>query len=253
MRAIVCTVLAVFLLAACTKPLDTVIPSNRADWDSKLAPVVQKLGEEDRALFTGYMVRHMMGSAVGAIFGQADAQAAAAIPIGTTIGQAIAEQRQWDVDQAKKAAEVAARQQEEKARAQALKEEAEAKAAALRQQMQDAVTVALVKKSFRPEDVSARRFRGEQLLDVAFKNTGDKVLAGVSGTLVFTDLFEKDVGRVYFKMTEKVPPGGSYIFNGSRDYNEFIAEHRAIKNLQEGQYTTRFETDMIVWLSGFLC
>lgn len=236
--------LAVALLAACSKPLDTVIPTNPDDWDSKLAPAVKKLSEEDRQLFNAYMARRMMGSILGGLFGQKPE--ASAITPGTTIGQAIAEQKAWMAEQER---EEAARARKE-AEAAALKREAEAKAAAARKALDDAVTVALVDRGFLPSDYRAGRILDQQTISIAIKNTSGKPIAGVSGRLAFIDMFDKEVGAVTFKSTETIAPDETYTWEGSRDYNQFMAGHRAVRDLEDGKFKTRFEPEAIVFVDG---
>lgn len=236
--------LVVAALTACTQPLDTVIPSNQAEWDKTLAPVIKKLDERDRQLFAAYMARHMMGAALGAAFGGKSVDAA--IPIGTTIAQAISEQKTWMAEQAKAEAERARKEAE----AAALKKEAQAKADVLRQQLSDAVTVALLAKPFAPANPAANQYSDRQLFKIAVKNTSDKTIAGVAGQLTFVDMFGKDVGAVGFKVTESIAAGSSYIWSGERKYNQFLPAHRAVHDLEEGKYTTRFEPEALVFSDG---
>ena len=49
------------ILLACSKPTDTIIPSDMSKWDSELAPAINKLSEEDKKLATGYLMRAKMG------------------------------------------------------------------------------------------------------------------------------------------------------------------------------------------------
>lgn len=241
-------VLALALLSACTQPRDTVIPSNPAEWDSKLAPVVQKLSPQDRADFTAYMTRHMLGTALGAVFGQ-DTKGAA-IPFGTTVGQAIAEQRQWATQQRKEHARVEADAEKKAADAAALKEKTEAAAEESRKAMRDAVTVALMDKTFLPSDFRAGRALDMQYFTLAIENTSDKPIAGVSGRLQFIDLFNADVGEMTFKVAHAIAPGATYTWKGERQYNEFIREQRAVRDLESGQYKTRFIATSIVFADG---
>ncbi|MDV7396312.1 hypothetical protein RZS08_33265, partial [Arthrospira platensis SPKY1] len=45
------------VLVACSKPYDTVIPSDMSAWDKELAPVVKELSDEDRKLFSAFVAR----------------------------------------------------------------------------------------------------------------------------------------------------------------------------------------------------
>jgi hypothetical protein len=51
-------------------------------------------------------------------------------------------------------------------------------------------------------------------------------------------------------MSERIPPGEAAQWIGTRDYNQFVAEHKAVWNLEEGQYTTRFIPEAVVFEDG---
>jgi hypothetical protein len=220
----------VSLLAACSKPSDTVIPSDMSSWDTKLAPVMEKLSEEDRVLASGYLVRLKMREALSGKDG---------IPAGTTLGQAIEEQRKWVATQKDQEAEEAAlKEKVQKEREQALA------------RISQAVTVTLIEKGTRSANFQAGRLSDQQTFRIGVKNKSDKALKGVAGSLVFIDIFDKQVGRVSFKVAETIPPGQVYVWEGARDYNQFIPEEKAVWNLEEGKYRTIFEPDTLVYDDG---
>lgn len=74
----------VLTLAACSKPTDTIVPTSIDTIDS-IKPLIAKLAENEKELFINYILRHRREGA---------------IPKGTTIGMAIAEQRKFDELQA---------------------------------------------------------------------------------------------------------------------------------------------------------
>lgn len=223
-------VVAIALFAAgCSKPQDTVIPSDMSKWDTELAPQVKKLSDEDQKLAIGYITRAKLGEVLGG----------KGVTFGTTLGEAITQQKAW----------VAERQEEEK-KAAALKAEVEKAEAAHAAQVARAVTVSLISKKELPRDYELRRYSEEQEFRIAVKNTSEKAISGVAGTLEFIDVFDKVVGAVSFKITESLAPGGGTIWTGSRDYNQFLAEHRAVWNLEEGKYKTRFVPGTIVFADG---
>lgn len=223
-------------LAACTKPMDVVIPSDVAKWDQDLAPAVKKLKTEEQQLLQNYLMRVKMSEALKG----------AGMPVGTTVGAAIAAQLKWDAEQAVLLAAERAKSLEEKALKERLaKEEAEAKAL-----LGNAVTVVLVSKGQEPENPSAGRYSPRQTFTIGVTNKAEKIVAGVSGQLVFVDMFDKVVGSVSFDITEPISPYMDVKWHGARDYNQFIAAHRAVWDLKEGAYTTRFEPKAIVYDDG---
>lgn len=241
-KAILTLLGTVVLLAACSKATDTVIPSDMATWDKDLAPVVQKLKEEEKKLFVGYVARMKMAE----VF----AKDKAGIPFGMTVGQAIEEQRKWQEEFAKAEAEAKAERDRKEAEELALKAKLEAESAGVLKQINDAVTVTLLSKRELGRDFEARRISDTQEFVIGAENLSDKELAGVSGELEFIDVFDKVVGSVSFRISENIKPGATYKWVGSRDYNQFIDTHRAVWNLEEGKYTTRFTPEALVYVDG---
>ncbi len=229
MKKSLAVVAITLLVAACSKPQDTIIPSEMSKWDSELAPQVKKLSEEDQKLAIGYITRAKLGEVFGG----------KGVAFGTTLGDAINQQKAWVAEQA-----------EAEKKAAALKAEVEKAAAAHAAQVSRAVTVSLISKRELPSNYELRRYSEAQEFKIAVKNTSEKAISGVSGTLEFIDIFDKVVGTVSFKISENLAPGGGTVWTGSRDYNQFIAEHRAVWNLEEGKYKTRFVPGTIVFADG---
>lgn len=223
------TLLAAAALAGCSKPTETIIPSDMSAWDKELAPQVKKLSEEDRRLFAAYVARAKIGEAF----------AGKGVPLGTTVGQAIDEQRKWLVLQEQKAAEELA-----------LKEKLEKERLAAEAAIASAVTVTLLDKRELPRDWEVRRISDTQVFKIGVQNKSDKEIVGIAGTLEFVDVFDKRVGAVSFGISERLKPGQDFVWTGSRDYNQFIDEHKAVWNLEKGKYTTRFKPEQVVFADG---
>lgn len=220
---------AFILLAGCGKPTDAVIPSDVAKWDKELAPQIQKLSEADRKRVAAYLMRAKVGEIIGG----------AGVQPGTTIGQALAEQQKWEVEQAAKRAEE-----------EALKRKLEQDRAAAAERINRAVTVTLLDKRELPSDFRARRYSQQQQFRIGVQNISDKPIIGVSGEIKFIDVFDKEVGAVSFRISERIAPGATYTWTGVRDYNQFIDSHRALWDLEKGKYKTRFVPEMIVYEDG---
>lgn len=211
-------------LVACGDSKSTLIPSDMSKWDTELAETAKKLPEEEKRLFAGYMIRAKMGEALGG----------KGIPPGTTIGDAIAEQKKFVEAQEKQAAESAA-----------LKAKIEKQRQEARQQINGAITVAVTRLKLLEVAYSK-----QQVIQLGFQNNGTRDIAGVKGAMKFIDMFDKEVGEITFSYTDGVKAGGTGSWVGSRRYNEFIPEHRAIAGLQEGQYKAVFEPEMVVFSDG---
>lgn len=221
--------MALALVTGCTKPTDTVIPSDMSKWDTELAPALRKLPEEDRKLVAAYLVRAKLMESLSK----------EPIPIGITVGDVLAKQKQWQAEEEKKAAE-----------AKALKEKLDREQQEARLAMSHAVTVTFLSKRQIPKNWELNRYRDVQQLSIGVENKSDKEIVGVSGELHFIDVFDKDVGSVNFGISERIKPGGTFRWAGERQYNEFVESHKAIWNLEDGKYTTRFVPEAVVFADG---
>lgn len=229
MKRTIALLFCIAALGGCSKPTDAVIPSDMATWDKELAPHLKKLSDEDREKVAGYLMR----AKVGEVFG------GKGMPPGTTIGQALEEQKKWEAEQAAKRAEE-----------EALKKKLEQERAAAIEQLNKAVTVTLLGKQELPKNYDAGRYSEYQQFRIGVQNNSDKPLTGVAGEIKFIDVFDKEVGAVSFRITENILPGKSATWTGGRDYNQFIDSHQAVWNLEEGKYTTKFIPDMVVFQDG---
>lgn len=212
------------LIAACSDPRATLIPSDMATWDKSLAPTIEKLTPEEKKLFAAWVVRTKLSESFGG----------EPMPVGVTVAQALEQQKKWaDERQAKEAEE------------RALKEKLLAEQAAIAKQIDDTVTVTVLNLELEKEGFVQR-----QAIKIGLKNKGDKDIKGVSGSIKFIDIFDKKVGEMTFGYDKGLKAGSETSWSGVRDYNQFIAEHKAIANLQSGKYTTKFEPEMIVFEDG---
>ena len=71
-------------LVGCSNPKSAQIPTDPEKWE-ELKPQIEKLNEEDKKLLTQFLMRKGMGAAFGGD----------GIEPGTTVGDAIKEQKKW--------------------------------------------------------------------------------------------------------------------------------------------------------------
>lgn len=216
-------------LVACSNPHDAPVPSDMSKWDTELKPAIQKLPEEEKELLAGYLMRMKMSEAFGG----------GPPKVGLTVGTAISEQKKWVEEQKAKEAE-----------AKALKEKIEAERAALKKTVDGTLTVAVVELKLQKANYQAGTYSDSQVIRLALQNKGTKDIKGVKGDIKFIDIFDKTVGTIGFGYDDGIPAGKTKTWVGSRDYNQFLPEHKAIANLEEGKYTTRFEPEIIIFTDG---
>lgn len=229
MKHIAALLISTAVIYGCSNPTDAVIPSDMTAWDKDLAPELKKLPDADREKVAAYLMRAKMGEVFGG----------KGVPPGTTIGQALKAQKTWEAAQAAKRAEE-----------EALKKKLEQERAAAVEQLNKAVTVTLLAKRELPKNYDAGRYSEYQAFRIGVQNNSDKAVAGVAGEIKFIDVFDKEVGAVNFRISENIEPGKSATWTGGRDYNQFLDQHRAVWNLEEGKYTTKFAPEMVVFKDG---
>ena len=234
------------MLSACSKPHDVVIPAELAEWDRVLVPAAKKLNDEDRALFSAYTARHLMAGALAPLARGTSGNPHTGIPLGMTIGQAIAEQRAFVSQMEAKAAEDRALKEKQKA----LDEKREAEAAKVRAAIDKVLSVSFATKGVQPANPAERQYRDLQWVEVWMHNKSPKEIAGVQGDLDFIDLFGEKVATLEIKATDSIRPSEMIVWGGERPYNQFEPSHRALHGLDKGKFKTEFRPTAVVFADG---
>lgn len=224
----------VALLAACSNPLDTPVPKDLGGLEA-IKPAIEKLKPEERELFTGYMLRHTVGAAMGKAFGVA----AEPIPDGMTVGKAIEDQRGFV---AKQKAEAEAKKMAQ--------EKAEAERKALIAQMATVLAVrlsdlSLHRATYRDMDVKSRID-----LTFEFENKGTKDISGVKGRATFKDKFGDLISASSLKVEDVLPAGKTTTVRLSRNFNQFDNEDRLLANADAGSITFELAPEVVLFADG---
>lgn len=222
-------VLSFSVLTGCSNPKSTVIPKDVSKWDTELKPAIEKLADEEKGLFAGYLMRAKLGEAFGG----------GGIPDGMTVGKAIETQKEW-------IAKTGSKDKESKA----LREKLEQERLVLRKQVDELLTVTVLSLKIEPADFQSGKPFDRQMLKLGFQNKGKKDILGVMGSVHFIDIFDKDIGSVSFKYDDGIKAGATATWSGGRRYNEFLPEHRAIAGLSKGKYMVKFEPEMVIFADG---
>ncbi|WAW01165.1 hypothetical protein NB644_09475 [Oxalobacter formigenes] len=221
-RALLC--LLVIFLSACSDPKSTVIPVDPDKWETSLKEPAAKLPEEEKRMLAAWIIR----SKAKELFGGEK------MKDGTTIGQAIDEQRKFEE-----------KQKEKQIEEEALRNEIEKRKADLKEKIHNALTVTVL-------DIwnSKEGYQEYQNVSLGIQNNSERDINGLMGMLVFTDMFGQDIGKLRIKYEEGVPAGQIITWNGSREYNQFLADHKEIAKLRKGKYTVRFDPESIIFADG---
>lgn len=218
-------------LAGCGSSKSVVIPSDPARWD-QLADATKKLGDDDRKAVGAYLMRMGLSSALAGGKG--------AMPPGTTIGDAIRDQKDFEV-----------KQQAEQAQAEALKAKVEAQRAAAIAKLGQSATVVVSELRVLPKNYEAGRFSERLDLVLAAQNHTLKSISGIKGALIFKDQFGADIAHINLSLDEDVAPNSSRAITGyGKDINQFEASDTKLAVTPLSKMHVVFEPAMIVFGDG---
>ncbi|MGF6665310.1 hypothetical protein QF000_006978 [Paraburkholderia atlantica] len=216
-------------LTACSKPTEVVLPTDVSQWNDDFAKKIKGLSDGDKQLLAGYMARVKVGHA----FGGQD------IPPGTTVGQAIDAQKQW-----------IAQQDQYKAQQEQLKQQLQAKQAAAAAELSKTIVMTFLEQKHVPQDFHAGRYENQWDIRIGVKNTGTKALKGVRGLLIVKNTFGDVITQTRLNIEADIPPGGDYVWNGSRKLNQFDSEDQKLMSLEDGKFSTEILPILAVFADG---
>lgn len=230
MKKRIAAVCAALLVAACSKPMDAVIPASKDEQAEFVEKVISKLSEDDKKLYASWLIRRGLASAF---------TNAPLVPPGTTVAQAITEQKEW------------LRQQEvAKAEEIRLTQEREAARQAAQQAIQQAAKIKFGGHELRPKNYQANRYSDQQVIYLEVGNLSEKVIHGIKAKLRYIDLFGETIFTVPFEVTDTISPQHGIHWAGTRDLNQFIEADKRLMNLDQNKYSTEITIQMIVFADG---
>ena len=228
------TLFTVSLILVCLgigcRDVDTVIPKDLSKWDTDLKPAVAKLSDEDKHLFTGYVMRMKLTSALSGV---------GVIPEGTTIAKGISDQKAWlEIRKAQKAEE------------DALKAKVDTERQAMITTLNKSVTMVLQSWGQSPKDIHNHKFRDTFDFNVAVQNKSAKAIKGIQGDVTIKDTFGDIITVLKFSIEEDIAPGASYVGEFSKELNQFKSADVRLMNLEEGKFTSSAVPVAVVFADG---
>lgn len=236
MRFSYIAIIALLIVAGCSNPKDTIIPSKLDSLDS-IGVSLKKLSPEDQELFAGYFMRHAIGAKMGGLFGLKSTP----IPEGMTLGKAIDDQRAFLAANASKEAD------EKALKEKVLKERERAMGA-----MRSAVTVTLVSKKIATETMSGIETDRKIEVVIAYQNNTDKAVAGVKGTLEVQDIFGDELSGFAVSNETTIEPGATVTWTGGRSVKFSMNSNKDEKlaGLADDKYKVIWNPKMIIFGDG---
>ena len=176
--------------------------------------------EESRMLHA-YVIRAGMAEVFG---GEAPKLA------GQTIGDLIETQRLFEAE--------AKAQEEEQDR---LAAEARAREEAIAAELRKTISFGVYDKSFQASDIMSGRYSDYVVIKCTYENTSEKNVRAFTGSLRFTDLFGKPIYESGLTISDPVAAGERGNWSGTIEYNQFMDEHKSLRN-------TKLEDMKVIWL-----
>ncbi len=232
----------VCFLVACSNPKDIVLGPEPLKTLESNGDSIRKLSEEDRKLLVGFMMAH---EALKNLGGSKDLPTLT----GLTVGEVLAKAQEWKKKQAEQAEEEKKRQQE----VEALQKKVEAERKAIADRISSVITVAVVSKRVLPEDMDARRFEDQLVINYAVKNKGDKDIRLLKGKMEFFDAAGDKIGYLPLTFEERISEHKTVNTDtGSlwrvRSYGP--ADIKKIAYAQSDGMTTKFKPESIAFADG---
>lgn len=227
----IAVMLVCLLLTACSDPKEQKIPTDINSWgsDKELQTAVSKLSDNDKKLFTGYIVRTAMASAFGG----------KGVEPNTTIRDAINIQQTWTTEQAV-----------EKEKQRLLAEETQKKRLSSLKEMNSSLTASLIKLTYNEKDYKAKQYSDYFSIEVAFKNNTTDDISAIKGFVILKDVFGEPIKRIGLSNDTEIKAGETYIYQGTIDYNQFQEQDKKLASADPNKLQFEWEPGTYIFING---
>jgi hypothetical protein len=96
-------------------------------------------------------------------------------------------------------------------------------------------------KGFLPSNPLAGSYRDTLIIKCAYENTSPKDIRAFKGSVIFQDLFGTEIYRANLTISDPISAGAKTQWNGSIEYNQFIAAHKLFRN-------TELKDMKVIWM-----
>ena len=108
----------------------------------------------------------------------------------------------------------------------------------------------LLKKGFSPSDINNGKFEEQITITVSFANKTGKDIRAFDGILEFQDLLGNTVLASRVEINEPISATGSYSWDGSLDYNQFMNDHARLRTEPKENLRIVFHAGKILFSDG---
>lgn len=128
-------------------------------------------------------------------------------------------------------------------------DEAKAEEEKIRQRA-NAIKISIREKEFIPTDLQRGRFQEVLQFEFGFQSSLERNARAFTGTVVFLDLFDREIMRIGITIEQALPAGGSISWSGGIDYNQFMDDHRTLRAKELKDLQARFELKSVIYSDG---
>lgn len=114
----------------------------------------------------------------------------------------------------------------------------------------DKVGFEIVNKEFKEADMYSGSIMDQIILETEFENKSNKDMRGIQGVIVFVDMFGDNIMSSSFEYTDGIPKNSTKTWDASIEYNEFIDEHKKLRNTDLEDLEYELEIDKIIYKDG---
>jgi hypothetical protein len=84
------------------------------------------------------------------------------------------------------------------------------------------ITFAVMEKALIPADPQSRRYQALLTLKCSYQNASERDIRAFTGTVIFQDLFGKEIYRASVTISDPIKAGQQATWNGTVNYNQFV-------------------------------
>jgi hypothetical protein len=112
------------------------------------------------------------------------------------------------------------------------------------------LTLNVVEKGFIPADPSAQRYEAFITFKCSYENVSEKDIRAFTGTIVFQDLFGKEIAKVGVTISNPIRSGQQAVWNGTMKYSQFVESHQRLLGARLGDLTVVWVPAAIMFSDG---
>lgn len=117
-------------------------------------------------------------------------------------------------------------------------------------EMRKTIKVTVVEKGFLPADPNSRRYQALLAFKCSYENASGRDIRAFTGTIVFQDLFEKQILRLGITISEPIKAGQLATWSGTVNYNQFMDAHQRLRATELQDMRIGWEPASIIFADG---